>query len=498
MKKAIIYTRVSTEEQVDGNSLDFQARQLRSICEREGTQIVKVFVEPGVSAKNADNRPELMAALKLAKRELGQGDFFMTYDVSRFTRNHYDGVGMMIQLQNKGVCFRDSTRIYSDSPEDRFLFILNSGLAQFENEVKARATRDRMAALAKSGEWQHSAPFGYRKGDKKLGEKCLVEVPDKAAVIRFVFESLRRGEKPADVAYKLEDFPAYSAQAYSKKGNRDLKFVLRVATNLLYAARQNTKLTGGTVKGNWEPLVSEELFDSVQNLMEGKPRVSTPKADQFWLKPVLSCGSCGNKLTGESQKKGKHHYYRCFGCRREAIPMEKAHQQLLAELDKLQFSEDVVEAIKQKLSASVSEEIKASETRRRELQRTIDKDNTILEALEDELLMSNNPGLDRGRLMERAVKTQTSISRNTYALSVIDSDEGLSVEQAFIVLDRLLSRLQDAFGEIPDVDKAAFVFVLLPQKVICKDKQLQTTESLVPVSLLGTELPPSPAWHPLR
>ena len=153
MKKAIIYTRVSTDEQVDGNSLDFQAHRLRDICEREGTQIVKVFVEPGVSAKNADNRPELIAALKLAKRELGPGDFFMTYDVSRFTRNHYDGVGMMIQLQNKGVFFRDSTRTYTDSPEDRFLFILNSDLAQFENEVKARATRERMAALAKSGEW---------------------------------------------------------------------------------------------------------------------------------------------------------------------------------------------------------------------------------------------------------------------------------------------------------------------------------------------------------
>lgn len=232
MKRSIIYARVSTEEQVEGGSLSFQESRLRGICDREDIAVLKVYVEPGVSAKNMENRPVLLEALKMAMRELKPGDFFMTFDVSRLTRNHYDGIGMMIELQKRGILFRDATKTYTNSPEDRLFFILNSGLAQFDNEVKARATRERMVSLAKSGEWMHSAPFGYRKGDKRRGEDCLVVIPEESDLVRLIMESLRRGEKPVDVAARLDDFDAFSRMVKSSEGNRNLKFVLRVASTL--------------------------------------------------------------------------------------------------------------------------------------------------------------------------------------------------------------------------------------------------------------------------
>ena len=52
--KAVIYTRVSTEMQVDGFSLEGQKRELERLCEYEGTTIVKVYEEKGKSGKSVE------------------------------------------------------------------------------------------------------------------------------------------------------------------------------------------------------------------------------------------------------------------------------------------------------------------------------------------------------------------------------------------------------------------------------------------------------------
>ncbi len=58
-KKAVIYCRVSTKEQVDdGNSLVSQERICREYAKKEGFEVIEVFIEKGESAKTAD-RTEL-------------------------------------------------------------------------------------------------------------------------------------------------------------------------------------------------------------------------------------------------------------------------------------------------------------------------------------------------------------------------------------------------------------------------------------------------------
>jgi hypothetical protein len=61
------------------------------------------------------------------------------------------------------------------------------------------------------------------------------------------------------------------------------------------------------------------------------------------------------------------------------------------------------------------------------------------------------------------------------------------------VLDGLFANPRIVFSEMSDVDKAASVFVLLREKVVCKDKRLQTTDSLVPPEMLETKISFSPA-----
>jgi DNA invertase Pin-like site-specific DNA recombinase len=60
--KAVIYTRVSTEEQAKNLSLETQQRECRDYCERNGYTVDRVFEERGASAKTTV-RPEFQAML---------------------------------------------------------------------------------------------------------------------------------------------------------------------------------------------------------------------------------------------------------------------------------------------------------------------------------------------------------------------------------------------------------------------------------------------------
>src|SRR5664279_539030 len=82
-ERAVIYTRVSTEEQVrEGMSLEAQEAACREYCIRAGYSIVHVFVEEGESAKTA-NRTQLKELLKFCREDRNIG-VVVIYKVDRF------------------------------------------------------------------------------------------------------------------------------------------------------------------------------------------------------------------------------------------------------------------------------------------------------------------------------------------------------------------------------------------------------------------------------
>lgn len=67
-KRAIIYTRVSTEEQaLHGYSLGYQEQCLRLQCQKEGVEVIKHFQDDGYSAKSFDRRPAFQELYEYVK-----------------------------------------------------------------------------------------------------------------------------------------------------------------------------------------------------------------------------------------------------------------------------------------------------------------------------------------------------------------------------------------------------------------------------------------------
>ncbi len=67
-KKAVLYLRVSTEEQVDNFSLGTQEEICRKEAEKRGYQVIEMFREEGRSAKSITGRPVLIQLLEYCRR----------------------------------------------------------------------------------------------------------------------------------------------------------------------------------------------------------------------------------------------------------------------------------------------------------------------------------------------------------------------------------------------------------------------------------------------
>ncbi|MDP3763593.1 MAG: recombinase family protein, partial [bacterium] len=90
--KAVIYTRVSSDEQVKGTSLEHQEELCQKYCKEKGLEIVSVFEEQGESAKDLslNNRKKFLEALEFCRKNKDKVQAFVVLRVDRFARNADD------------------------------------------------------------------------------------------------------------------------------------------------------------------------------------------------------------------------------------------------------------------------------------------------------------------------------------------------------------------------------------------------------------------------
>ena len=101
MKRAILMSRVSSDEQAKGYSLDIQVEKLSEHCRREAISVVNIFKEDH-SAKNF-NRPEFKKLLQYLKANKGKVDLLLVSTWDRFSRNLTESFAMIDRLKNLGI-----------------------------------------------------------------------------------------------------------------------------------------------------------------------------------------------------------------------------------------------------------------------------------------------------------------------------------------------------------------------------------------------------------
>ena len=360
--KAVIYIRVSTKDQVDGASLETQEVACRSYAEHTLHAIVdKVYKEEGESAKTA-NRTELTQMLSDLQKRKGEVDFVVFYDMSRASRDvaSYTAV-VRAQLLKLGIKIRSVCEPGIDeSPIGEFIETITVAQAQLDNRIKAKKVHEAMSERAKQGYWVTQPPIGFKIKVQKppigfkikvqkppIGFKIKVQKPDgsledsfgRAERVKYpkilvpdttvkVGETISISEKLTKVFLRFAEGDISEAQAHRMalelgvNGIKGKPITFSRFDDILrspvYAGYNNSKalLDGEMVKLKFDGLISKEIFDRIQTILNSGKRELQPKNNELYpLDGTILCSKCGMPFHGDASKDGSDNHPPRYYCR---------------------------------------------------------------------------------------------------------------------------------------------------------------------------------------
>jgi DNA invertase Pin-like site-specific DNA recombinase len=143
--KCSLYSRVSTTEQ----SVNMQLDELRSYCGRRGLEIVREYVDAGVSGAKG-SRPALNRLMADARRR--GFDAVLVYRYDRFARSLRQLVNALAEFDALGVDFISLHEgVDTSTPAGRLIFGIFASIAEFERALIAERVRSGQAAAKRRG-----------------------------------------------------------------------------------------------------------------------------------------------------------------------------------------------------------------------------------------------------------------------------------------------------------------------------------------------------------
>ena len=163
-QKCYIYTRVSTELQLDGYSLEAQKERLRSEAKHRGMKVVGEYSDKGKSGKNINGRPEFKRMLEDIKSGKDDVQYVLVFKLSRFGRNTADTLNSLQYMEDYGVnllCVEDG--IDSAGAAGKLMISVLAAVAEIERENIKDQTMAGRQQKARDGLWNGGfAPYGYK------------------------------------------------------------------------------------------------------------------------------------------------------------------------------------------------------------------------------------------------------------------------------------------------------------------------------------------------
>lgn len=327
-KKAFAYRRVSTEEQVDGASLDTQTELIKQYAEAHNIEIVSWFEDPGISAKVARNRPGVQKLLNEARERKGEVDYLIVYNVSRISRNaksYYSEIGG--ELAAYGVSLRSTLENIDETPQGKLMLNMSLAVHQFDNDIKSQQTQDTMATHSYSGGWWMSRPpLGFkiervptgtkdRHGKPRTHSRLIPDdtnrIADKLATLLTRFSE---GDLTPTQLLKL----AHEMEIRNRKGELLPKSTLEgILVNPIYAGWHisETMTKNELVKKNFDGLIPLEVYEKNQRILNGNSRPHEESDNLLYpLHKTICCAICGAEMSDDTREvnttKGKLPYLR--------------------------------------------------------------------------------------------------------------------------------------------------------------------------------------------
>ncbi|HEY9792072.1 MAG TPA: recombinase family protein [Candidatus Obscuribacterales bacterium] len=202
--EVIGYVRVSDEQQLEGTSIQEQARYIEEWAERKGYELVAIYFDLGISGSKFKERPGLQAALSRVRKDPHvAGVTFFNFD-RYFRRVSWSAlVRELIADAGKGL-WSATEEMDLGTKEGRLHFHMKQAFNEYQREQIVDLLYSRKVAKGQRGGWMGSrVPYGKRP---EQGE--LVDQPEDRRNMRWIAR-LRKWVKRSGRPVTQREIAAY-------------------------------------------------------------------------------------------------------------------------------------------------------------------------------------------------------------------------------------------------------------------------------------------------
>ena len=318
--RAVIYLRVSTTKQADkdidpeGYSLPAQREACLRKAEELGADVVDEYIDRGESAKTADRpRFQLMLARIQQERDI---DLVILDKVNRFARNRRDDANVLFELKNAGCQLVSVKENIDGTPAGALMHGILATLAEYESRNNGAEAIKGMTRKAQVGGTPGRAPVGYLNVIQMVDGRSVRTIdidPERAPLVQWAYEEYATGQWTLNTMTEALVAKCLRAIPQGKRSPSPIarSMVAKILTNPYYLGIVTFR--GVQYEGRHERLISQELFDRVQDVMRLHGRSGErDRTHHHYLKGTLYCDTCGGRLC-LTLAKGKYLYFFCIG-----------------------------------------------------------------------------------------------------------------------------------------------------------------------------------------
>jgi site-specific DNA recombinase len=469
-KNAVVYLRVSTTRQLDtaadvdpdGNSIATQRQVCQAKADKMGVSVQQEFLEPGTSAQTIEKRAVFRQLLAYVS-EHPEIDYVVIYMRSRAFRNLGDAVVTKRRLEKLGVKLVSAKEDFGEG----IMADAMEAVTDIINEVQVRMSGEdikvKMQHKAQQGGTNGRARIGYRnvRIDHEGQQVNSIAVdPERAPLILKAWELYATGD------YSLERLYATMADlGLTTRPTRrwpsqpvSLSKLHRMLRDPYYTGVITYK--GETFVGRHPAIVSQELFDRVQEVMDARSqRGQRDRVLYHYLKGIMFCARCraagrtSRMIYTEAQGRGgvRYEYFLCRGrqdgfCDLPHLRAEQVEDEIVRHYATLALPSDFGTAIRDLIQAAMADE----QSTVRELHDGLRKQLAKLDVQEERLLdLAADDALPRDKIRARLRKIQIERQSAQQGLSETTEQLALGAQILASYLD-LLADPQALYTRAPD------------------------------------------------
>jgi DNA invertase Pin-like site-specific DNA recombinase len=374
-----LYARVSSDQQAEkNNSIPSQLRLLHEYALKHNMSVYKEYIDEGESALSV-NRPAFLEMISETKKEFPPFQAILVWKLSRFARNRQDSIVYKAMLKKRGIDVISISEPIDNTPQGQLMEGMIEVIDEFYSSVLAQETLRGMIENARKGFRNGGyAIYGYknvRVFDDRKNPKTKYEINEpESKIVKLIFELYAKGNGIKNIAMYLNK-NGCKPRSGTKWSKTTIANMLRSETYIGWTAfNKRDKKTYGKqfkpksgwviIKNTHEPIISEDLFNKVQKLIQQRQPKNQPAqvtASSYLLSGLMKCGKCSRAygVTGYGRDK-KYAYYNCITyskkgknvCPGHRVRADELDSEVITRVRRLIFSEENMKKLVEDINAA--------------------------------------------------------------------------------------------------------------------------------------------------